>query len=37
MDIGIGDESNVDAVCATFLRQSFRQVIPPFLNEDIII
>jgi hypothetical protein len=32
----IGDESNVDVVCAPFLFQSFRQVIPPLLKEDII-
>jgi hypothetical protein len=31
----IGDESNVDAY-ALFIFQSFRQVIPPLLNEIII-
>jgi hypothetical protein len=37
MDIGIfGDESNIDAVYAPFIFQSFRQVIPPLLNEIII-
>jgi hypothetical protein len=35
MDI-IGDESNVDVVCAPFLFQSSLQVTPPFLNKDII-
>jgi hypothetical protein len=38
MDIGIiGDESNVDAVYAPFLFQSFRQVILPLLIKDIIV
>jgi hypothetical protein len=32
----IGDESNVDAVCAPFLFQSFLQVIPPPLKEGIM-
>jgi hypothetical protein len=32
----IGDESNVDAVCAPFLSQSFLQVVPPLLKEGII-
>jgi hypothetical protein len=37
MDMGIiGDESNSDVVWAPFLFQSFRQVIPPLLKEDII-
>jgi hypothetical protein len=36
MDMGIiGDESNLDAGCAPFLFQSFRQVTPPLLNEEI--
>jgi hypothetical protein len=35
-DMGIiGDESNSDAVCAPFLFQSFRKVVPPLLREDI--
>jgi hypothetical protein len=33
----IGDESNIDAGCTPFLFQSFRQVIDPLLNEDIIV
>jgi hypothetical protein len=38
MDIGIiGDESNNDAAFSPFLLQSFRQVVPPFLNENIIV
>jgi hypothetical protein len=37
MNIGIiDDESNVDVLCAPFRSQSFRQVIPPLLIEDII-
>jgi hypothetical protein len=37
MDIGIiGDESNVDVVCAPFLFQSFHQEVPSLLNENII-
>jgi hypothetical protein len=37
MDMGfIEDESNSDAVSGPFLFQSFRQVIAPLLNEDII-
>jgi hypothetical protein len=38
MNMGIiGDESNVEAVCAPFLFQSFRQVTPPLLKEGIIV
>jgi hypothetical protein len=38
MDIRIiEDESNTDAALAQFLLQSFRQVVPPFLNENIIV
>jgi hypothetical protein len=37
MDMGIiGDESNIDVGCAPFLFQSFLQVIPSLLNEDIM-
>jgi hypothetical protein len=32
----IGDESNSDLACIPFLFQSFRQVVPPLLKEDII-
>jgi hypothetical protein len=35
MDI-IEGESNSDLSCAPFLFQSFNQVIPPLLNDDII-
>jgi hypothetical protein len=33
----IGDESNTDVAYAPFLFQSFRQVFPPLLNEDIMV
>jgi hypothetical protein len=37
MDIGIiGDKSQVNGVYAPFLLQSFRQVVPPLITEDII-
>jgi hypothetical protein len=36
MNMGIiGDESNYDEASGPFLFQSFRQVFPPPLNEDI--
>jgi hypothetical protein len=36
MDMGIiGDESNIDAGCAPFLFQSFRQAVLPILNKNI--
>jgi hypothetical protein len=38
MDIGIiGDESQVDVVCAPSRFQSFRQAVPPLQNEDITV
>jgi hypothetical protein len=37
MDMGIiGDESNVERAFAPFIFQSFLQVIPPLVYEDII-